>query len=186
MNEKDFEEIYRENYDIIFKYLSRNVGSESAKDLAQNSFVKVFEKIDSFKGESKISTWIYRIATNEMIDLMRRQKRESVKKCDLADKALFSLKESRFLSSELKLIHEEMKECICSYIKQLPQNYHTAIILKEYELKTNSEIASIMNRTESNVSKILYRARIRLRKLLEDACLFYFNENNDFSCTEVS
>ncbi len=68
----DFSSIYREYYPKIVRYLKRLVGDLEAEDIAQEVFVKVNRSLDSFRGESSLSTWIYRIATNTAMDHLRK------------------------------------------------------------------------------------------------------------------
>jgi RNA polymerase sigma-70 factor (ECF subfamily) len=60
---RDFEEVYKEFHPKILRYLSRMAGEEAAEGIAQETFVKVNRGLENFKGESKLSTWVYRIAT---------------------------------------------------------------------------------------------------------------------------
>ena len=72
MNGKpDIKEIYEEFQPKIVHYLSRLLGNQDAEDIAQEVFAKVSRGLESFKGQSKLSTWIYRIATNTAIDKLR-------------------------------------------------------------------------------------------------------------------
>ena len=70
-SEYEFKNIHSEYYQKIIKYLLRLVGQYEAEDVAQEVFEKVSQRLKSFKGESKLSTWLYRIATNTAIDRMR-------------------------------------------------------------------------------------------------------------------
>src|SRR3990170_532927 len=69
--EKEFQEIYDDHYPRIVRYLRRLVGNLDAEDVAQESFVKMHQALKKFRGESKLSTWIYRIATNTAMDRLR-------------------------------------------------------------------------------------------------------------------
>src|SRR3989337_2876745 len=69
--EKEFQKIYEEHYFRMVRYLRRLVGESDAEDMAQEVFVKVHQSLDKFRGESKLSTWIYRIATNTAMDRLR-------------------------------------------------------------------------------------------------------------------
>jgi len=178
-----FEEIYKSYYERIRLYLARTVGPIDAEDLAQEVFIKVSASLDTFKGNSSIYTWIYRIATNLMIDTMRKNT-VSCDKCYLSDKVLFRKEESDYCTDEFRIAQKEMNECICSYIKKLQPNYRIAIILKEYESAGIDEIAVIMNVTKGNAKKILMRARQKLRSILLEQCSFYYNEQNILACEQ--
>ena len=69
--EKEFQKIYDDHYPRIVRYLRRLVGDSEAEDVAQEVFVKVHQSLDGFRGESKLSTWIYRIATNTAMDRLK-------------------------------------------------------------------------------------------------------------------
>lgn len=128
----DYDEVYSEYFGRIVVYLSRTVGSDDAEDLAQEVFCKAFNAFKTFDQRSSVYTWIYRIATNHLIDTVRG-KRKTIDRCKLSDKELFCHVQADFQTPELQLVQTEMKECICSYIKQLPAKYMAVIILKEYE-----------------------------------------------------
>ncbi len=67
----EFNRIYEEYHAKLFRYLARFVGEDDAEDLTQEVFVKIHKALDNFRGESKLSTWIYRIATNTATDRLR-------------------------------------------------------------------------------------------------------------------
>jgi RNA polymerase sigma-70 factor (ECF subfamily) len=70
-SQAEFEDIYQEYQPKIRHYLSRMLGDQAAEDIAQEVFAKVSRSLDSFKGKSSFSTWIYRIATNAAVDKLR-------------------------------------------------------------------------------------------------------------------
>jgi len=72
INPQDFPALYSEFYPKITRYLRRLVGEAEAEDVAQETFVKVSRSLDGFRGESRLSTWIYRIATNTAMDHLRK------------------------------------------------------------------------------------------------------------------
>lgn len=76
MTESEFEQIVRQYSEKLYWYIRRMVNNhEDANDILQNTFIKVWTKSDQFRNESKISTWLYKIAINETLDYLRREKR---------------------------------------------------------------------------------------------------------------
>ena len=71
-NDQDFSKIYDEYYPKIVRYLARLIGESEAEDAAQEVFVKISRSLDSFRGESSLSTWVYRITTNAAMDHLRK------------------------------------------------------------------------------------------------------------------
>jgi RNA polymerase sigma-70 factor, ECF subfamily len=179
-----YDEIYKTYSDCILKYLSRTVGYEDAQDLTQEVFVNVYKSYNNFENKSSIYTWIYKIATNLIID-HKRKKSLHVDRCNLNDKSLFCKANSEYLTEEFKIVETEMHECICSYIKMLPPKDHTIIVLREYESMSIQDISTIMNINIETARKQLYRAKKKLRKILIERCNFYYNENNLFSCEKI-
>ena len=148
-SETEFKKVYNEFYPKILKYLSRIAGEEDAEDVAQTVFEKISQNLDDFKGDSKLSTWIYRIATNTTIDKMRSSyhKHASRQKplddiSNAEDKNIWTRKSKT--STDQKIIKKEMQDCIREFIERLPQDYKTVLTLKDLEGFTNSEIAEIL------------------------------------------
>ena len=173
----DYNEIYRIYRPKIINFLSRTAGNDYAEDLAQEVFLKISSSLHSFRNESAVSTWIYRIAFNTAMDFLRKQKNKPLV-CDLVDKKLFYRRESDYLTEEFRFIQNEMNECICSYIKQLSPKYKTAVILREYEGMNASQISEVLGIKPESAKTLLKRARKLLKSKLEEACNFYYNEMN--------
>jgi RNA polymerase sigma-70 factor (ECF subfamily) len=179
--QESFDAMYQTYYGRIVKYLARTVGPDDADDIAQEVFEKIFTRAGSFENRSSLYTWIYRIATNHLIDKMRK-KQKSLPICYLSDKELFSKSNVEYLAEEFRIVQNEMKECICSYIKMLPPNYRIAVILREFEHMPVEDISEVMNLTKENTKKILTRARTKLRTILRTRCRIYYDEKNNLSC----
>ena len=183
----NFQEIYTEFHPKILYYVSKLTGSHEAEDISQEVFEKVNRRLDSFKGESKLSTWIFRIATNTALDKLRSSSyKHSFKHKSLEDSAV---KEDRNVWSsqtethiEKKLIRKEMSECVREYIDRLPPDYRTVLILSELEGFKNKEIAEILQISLDNVKVRLHRARTSLKQELDNGCTFYHNEEGTLAC----
>jgi len=178
-DELDFREIYDNFQPRILRYLTRLVGKNAAEDLTQHVFLKVSQALKTFRGESKLSTWIYRIATNAALDKLRSPSFQRIAQ----EKALDdSIAISQTVNVETSLIRKEMNECIRSFVENLPTNYRTVIVLSELEGLKNTEIAEILCITLGTVKTRLHRARKKLKKELETHCNFYRDERNELAC----
>ena len=184
-NKPDFPEIYDEYYPKIVRYLARLVGEHEAEDAAQETFVKINRSLDNFRGESSLSTWIYRIATNAAMDHLRKpsSKRslQSMKESDLPGEEDDGPVDDKPLLDTL-LIRKDMNDCIRGIVDSLPADYGSVLVLSEFEGLTNSEIAEINGISLDTVKIRLHRARAKLRKALEAKCDFYRDERNELSC----
>jgi RNA polymerase sigma-70 factor (ECF subfamily) len=183
----DFQEIYTEFQPRILQYLSRMLGPAEAEDVAQEVFEKVNRNLDRFKGRSKLSTWIYRIATNTAIDRLRSASfKHSSQQTELHETAETKAKNAwtgqAQTSTDQKIIRREMSECIREFIDRLPPDYSTILILSEIEGFKNKEIAEILQISLENVKVRLHRARAGLKKQLDGGCDFYHNEEGTLAC----
>lgn len=137
--------------------------AEDANDLAQDVFIEVWKKLDFFRGESKISTWLYRIAVNKSLN-HKRQYKNNVILCafESIKENLFSYESDSFHNDKedkklkLKLLHQA--------IIKLPERQKSAFVLYYYEGLDCKEIADITNSSLSVVESLLYRARLNLKK----------------------
>ena len=175
----EFQTLYDEFQPKIRRYLSRLVGTTDAEDLTQEVFVKVSQALPTFRGESKVSTWIYRIATNTAFDRLRspplqRAARVPVEGLQLATEAPLGI--------DQELVREEMNECIRRYIDTLPPPYRSTVILSEDEGLTNQQIADVLGVSLDTVKIRLHRARGRLKKELGSGCALYRDERNELAC----
>ena len=190
-SELEFQTIYADFQPKILRYMGRMVGGHEAEDLTQEIFVKVNRALAGFRGESSLSTWLYRIATNAALDRRRSpsfQRSAPYRLADDAskagDEAETSGREARAMektpSAEQQLIRKEMNECIRDFVEKLPEAYRTTLVLSELEGLKNSEIAEILGVSLDTVKIRLHRARARLKKELMTHCDAYWIEDNEF------
>ena len=185
---QEFKKIYAEHHPLIHRYLTRMVGPAEAEDLAQEVMVKVSRSLPDFRGQSKLSTWIYRIATNTALDHLRSPAHRELKHHTIAHApsaptpALEVEVADKRPSVERLLIRREMHQCIRDFIAGLPPEQRTVLVLSELEEMKNAEIAEILGLTLDTVKIRLHRARARLKAEFEANCNFYHDERNVLSC----
>lgn len=187
MSEISFSELYSEFYPKIKLYMTRLVGDHEAEDVAQVVFEKVNKKLSTFKGDSKISTWIFKIATNTALD---RLKSPSYKRSLSGQQAPVPLQtveniemaSNKTISPDRKATRDEMNDCVREFVDRLPPDYRTVIILNELEGFTNQEIADILQISLDTAKIRLHRARSKLKKDMEAGCNFYLDERSELAC----
>jgi len=174
----DFQSVHKQFRPKILRYLSRLVGAAEAEDVAQSVLLKVSEALPGFRGDSTLSTWIYRIATNAALDRLRHKTPATELEFEESD----APPSAQSPSAEASAIREEMNECIHEFIERLPGNYRTVMVLSELEGFKNDEIAAILDVSLDTVKIRLHRARARLRRDLESGCNFYRDERGELAC----
>lgn len=186
-SDHDFSEIYDVYYPKILQYITKAVGPSDAEDLCQEVFDKVHRGLAEFRGRSRLSTWIYRIATNTIIDRSRaasykfeKEQRASKEKSD-AQSAGLAEDHCSPVTDQL-VIRKEMSDCVNAFIDALPASYRTVLVLSEIEGMTNLEIAEILGISLDNVKIRLHRARAKLKEALQAGCDFYYNKENQLLC----
>lgn len=185
---QDFRTIYASYHPRIFRYLTRLVGQSEAEDLTQEVFLKVNRGLPDFKGDAKLSTWIYRIATNVATDRIRsRSSRESrsgkaVPLDEQRNGESVDLKGDKKPSLEKQAMREEMSACVQDYINSLPESYRVPVTLSEIGGLTNKEIAEALGLTLETVKIRLHRGRAKLKEKLEGGCNFDRDEEDILVC----
>lgn len=140
------------------------------EDLSQDVFARVFEKRREFKGASKFSTWLWRIAVNRCYDEMRRAvNRANTESLDdeNATVVLDIVMEARTPREELAA--REEAEMVRRALMQLPENYRAVLVLRHYENLKLREIAEVLEVPEGTVSSRMAEALTQLTRLLEPA-----------------
>ncbi len=173
-----FEAVYAEFYPRIRRYLDRLLGASEAEDATQEVFIKVNRALPRFRGDSSLSTWIYRVATNLAYDRLRSPSLRRTGEVPIDGVPLKDCSSG----IEQQLVRREMSDCVGQFVDRLPANYRSVVILSEQEGLTNQEIAETLRLTVDTVKIRLHRARARLKKELGNGCNFYRDERNELAC----
>lgn len=149
---------------------------QDAEEITQDVFVEVFNSAGKFKGDSGLSTWIYRITVNKSLDFIRYTKR---KKRFAAITSIFSSETGEQKIDTPDFIHpgietelKERSKYLFKAIDKLPENQKTAFILSKIENLSYGEISEVMKTSVSSVESLLFRAKQNLKKYLSS----YFDE----------
>lgn len=151
---------------------------EDAEDIAQEVFVEVFKSIKKFKGNSKLSTWIYRIATNKCLEFIRKKntkKRFAFLQSIMGNEVPMD-KTNYFTEMNhpgVLLENKEKSETLFRAINELPDAQKIVFTLSKLDGKSNQEICEITQKSLSSVESLMFRAKKNLQGLLEN---FYKNE----------
>ena len=184
----EFDAVHEAYRSRIVRYLARLVGEHEAEDLAQEVFVRVARGLPAFRGDSRLSTWIYRVARNVAVDRLRggpplwttrpapsgaaEGDDEAREEAGTAD------------SAEQALIRGEMSSCVRNLVDGLPENDRAVIVLGEMGELRDREVADVLGVTVGTAKIRLHRARARLKREMERRCDLYRDCNNTLACDE--
>ena len=145
---------------------------EGAENVLQETFLKVFEKLHTFKGNSSLQTWIYRIATNEALMILRRKKGDLLPIDEDPDSEQKAKYESMLQSMDRNplelLMDSEFKEALEDAMVKLPDAWRIPFVLKDIEGLSLQEVADTLNTTVPAVKAALHRGRSALRDHLAE------------------
>lgn len=151
---------------LIFSLALKMVKNrEEAEEVAQDTFIKVFNSLEKFKGESKFSTWIYKVAYNTCLDRIKKNKKDegTITIDDFSEHLVKTMENA--LS---KMVDEERKKSIQDCLNLLPSEEGFLLTLFYFEDQSLEEIAKIMNITANNVKVKLYRSRQKLASIIKE------------------
>jgi RNA polymerase sigma factor (sigma-70 family) len=144
---------------------------EEAEDISQEVFIEVFKSIGYFRGESKLSTWLYRVTINKSLNELKKNQRqktwsklEDLIKGKKEDRRELSVPDR---SGDNAGESEELGKILQQAIDELPENQRIAFVLAKYDELSYKEIAEIMNSTVSSIESLVHRAKSNLQKRLQ-------------------
>jgi RNA polymerase sigma-70 factor (ECF subfamily) len=145
--------------------------NSDAQDIAQDVFIEVYQSISKFRGDSGISTWIYRIAVNKSLNFLRSISRRKIfsifeNNDEEKYKQTYDSASSHENLPDDNLIRSEQSAAILEAVDSLPFKQRTAFVLNKYEDLTYQEVAAVMNTTVHSVESLLFRAKHNLQKKL--------------------
>lgn len=138
-----------------------------AEDVAQEVFIKAYQSWDSFRGDSSVYTWLYKIAVNLCRDKVRSSWWRRLLPTDdpQSDSDELELSTAE-VDPEATAIRNDGKERLMHYIMMLPESYREAIVLYYYQDLSTVEIAEVTGQNENTIKTRLFRARARLKELM--------------------
>ncbi len=151
------EKVYRVAYGVVRE-------REDALDIVQEVFIKLFQSIRKFKGESRFYTFLYRIAMNTAIDHARRMRRPSVASLDA--EGSFQPADSEGKRPDQVLIDKELEEKVKRAMERLPDEQRAALIFREVEGLSYQEMAEAMRCSIGTVMSRLHYARRKMQEML--------------------
>jgi RNA polymerase sigma-70 factor (ECF subfamily) len=166
-----FEQLYRRYSGRVFSICLRMVkNAGEAEELTQEAFLTLFRKIHTFRGESRFSTWLHRLAFNTVLMRLRKKRCQEVS----LDETLESNEEdSRPLielgGSDLRLSGVIDNMNLSRAIEQLPDGYRQMFVLRDIYGYEHHEIAELLGCSTGNCKSQLHKARVRIRALLQEA-----------------
>jgi len=169
-NAHAFEQLYGLHSRRVYNLCLRMAGDPTeAEDLTQEAFLQMFRKVHTFRGESSFSTWLHRLTVN--VVLMRIRKRRHLEK---SLDAMFEPEEDskvpmEFGAPDLRLSGMLDHLNLDRAIDQLPDGYREMFILHDVQGYEHKEIAAILGCSIGNSKSQLFKARLRLRELLQEA-----------------
>ena len=177
--EWDFQKIHAEFRPRIQRYLTRLVGEFEAEDLTQEVFVRVSRALPTFRGESQLQTWIYRIATNAAVDRMRQPSYKrtvsaalpadpEVEENEVEDRDVWTGEPAPTLEQQVYL--KQGLDCFCDFLEQLPENYRLVTALNQLGDFTAREISDLLGLSLDVVKIRLHRGKVRLLQELKAHC----------------
>lgn len=152
--------------DLIFSLALKMVKNrEEAEEVAQDKFIKVFNSLDKFKGDSKFSTWIYKVAYNTCLDRIKKNKKDegNINIDDFSEHLVKTMENA--LS---QMMEDERKKSIQDCLNLLPSEEGFLLTLFYFDDQSLEEIAKIMNITANNVKVKLYQSRQKLASILKE------------------
>jgi RNA polymerase sigma-70 factor (ECF subfamily) len=183
--EPDFDRIYRDYVDLIYRFAHRLCGeSEAARDVVQETFLNAYRGFKDFRGDAQVSTWLYTIASHACMRMRRKRKGEPDRELSLEEFIPTSDGEFRLqipvegLSPEQALQNKELRRILDHAIGRLPPKYRMVLVLRDMEGLSAREVGSIMRLNERAVKSRLHRARLFVRKELSAKGLAHESAEN--------
>ena len=162
----NFDEIVENYSDFVYNVAYRMMGKpEDAEDVSQDAFISAYRAFERFRGESKVTTWLYRITVNAALRKLRKEKKaRTLTSTGLDDVVIADWSDA----PERFATNSELGNKIKEGIAMLPADLQAAVVLRDVEELSNSEAADILDITVSSLKSRLHRGRILIRKHMDE------------------
>ncbi len=166
----NFEQLVRDHQDTVFRTLTRLTGTrEHVDDLAQEVFLRLYRALPSFRGESLITTYLYRITLNVAQDEWKRRKRDDRTHVSLSDEVTQwdDRLQHPSANAEQQLEEHEFQMCVEEQLQRLSQVERAILVLYHQEERTYEQIAHVLSMPIGTVRTHLHRGRKKLREAIQ-------------------
>ena len=162
----EFSQIVEQHSDLVYNVALKMMGrSEDAEEVAQDAFLSAYRAFERFRGESKVTTWLYRITVNAALMRLRRDKRSrTLTRTGLEDVDVPDWSDT----PERLASNSELGDRLSEGIELLPHDLKAAVVLRDVEGLTSAEAAQLLDITVPSLKSRLHRGRVLLRKHLEE------------------
>lgn len=164
-----YEKLVLENQTRVYNLALRMVGNEDdAFDMSQEAFLKAYNSIGSFRGESRFSVWLYRLTSNVCLDFLRsegRRAHNSLTYIDEEDEKELDIPDERF-TPQTELERNELRQAVRTGLLKLPRDYRVILLLREIDGLSYEEIADVLKLETGTVKSRIFRARKKLCDIL--------------------
>ena len=161
---------YKERLYATVYHMTAN--HEDANDLVQETFIKAFKSIDSFRGHSSFYTWVYRIAVNRTINFLKRRKNRNQYSLDDLDSSIQADPDLLEMMSHVTPRREvglnELQEKLNEALQKLSESHRAVVTMHDIQGMTHADIAKVLKCSEGTVRSRLFYARQQLQGLLSD------------------
>lgn len=158
-------DLYEANVDRVYRLTYRLAGDEElAREYTQDTFVRAFQRLDQFRGDAALSTWLHSIAVSVTFNGLRKVKRIASR--ELAVEDLGGMESPHAAASPPA--EPDLKERLHRAIDDLPEMYRTAVVMHDVEGYTHEEIGDVLGVAAGTSKARLFRARRMLREALAD------------------
>ena len=178
-NQTAFRQMVNQYQVLVFNTCLGFVGNrQSAEDLSQDVFIEIYRSVHKFRGDAKLSTWLYRISVNKSLNYIRDHKKHHIVRS--LERFFYGEKEERlevedyiFGSADAPMEQQQHAQELHEAIQKLPENQQIAFNLNKFEDLPYKQIAEVMAVSLSTVESLIHRAKKNLQKNLAD----YYREN---------
>ncbi len=162
----EFEKLVEENSDFVYNVAYRMMSNpQEAEDVAQDAFLSAYRAWDRFRGESRVTTWLYRITVNAALMRLRKTKNQRL----LTHTGIEDVEVVDWAASPSRdTLNSELGEKLREGIDLLEPDLRAALVLRDVQGLSNTEAAEILEISVSALKSRLHRARVMLRKYLTD------------------
>ncbi|NQY93641.1 MAG: RNA polymerase sigma factor SigZ [Campylobacteraceae bacterium] len=161
--------LYKQYYSKLLAFINSKVHNNAdAEDILSEVFIKIYKNIEKLDSDEKLTSWIYTITRNTIIDFYRKNNKTP---------AFREFKEEFILdeSKGERNIHSELSNCLLPMINSLPQNYKEVLYLSEIKGLKQSEIAEEKNLSLTNTKSLIFRGKKKIKEKLFECCSYEYD-----------